>query len=163
MDPAFIELAFNVGLPIGLIVVAFFVGRYLERRHYADIRRREEHNRDYLTVTFAYGAPFSEIDSVGLVSGNVVVSIDHFKRLLAALRNLAGGRVRSYESLLDRARREAILRMQQEARDAGYDAVVNVRLETARLASTWRRNDATAGVEVLAFGTGLKLRGSPAR
>ena len=83
-----------------------------------------------------------------------------FKRFLAGLRSLVGGPVRSYESLLDRARREAILRMQKVARDSGFDAVVNVRLETARLASTWRRNQRTAGVEVLAFGTGLKLAGS---
>jgi uncharacterized protein YbjQ (UPF0145 family) len=160
MDPALVELVFDLGFPLTLIVLAFFVGQYIERRHYADIRRRERENADYLTVTFAYVPVGAVIESVGLVVGSVVVSLDHFKRFLAGLRSLVGGPVRSYESLLDRARREAILRMQKAARDSGFDAVVNVRLETARLVSTWRRNQRTAGVEVLAFGTGLKLAGS---
>jgi uncharacterized protein YbjQ (UPF0145 family) len=47
------------------------------------------------------------------VSGSVVVSVDYFKRFLAGLRTLVGGRVTSYETLLDRARREAILRCKE--------------------------------------------------
>jgi uncharacterized protein YbjQ (UPF0145 family) len=160
MDPALVELVFSVGFPLTLMVLAFFAGQAIERRHYADIRRRERDNIDYLTVTFEYEPTEAAVESVGLVVGSVVVSLDYFKRFLAGLRGIVGGRVRSYESLLDRARREAILRMQEAARDSGFDAVVNVRLETAQLASTWRRDNKTAGVEVLAFGTGLKLAGS---
>jgi uncharacterized protein YbjQ (UPF0145 family) len=70
---------------------------------------------------------------------------------------LVGGRVASYESLLDRGRREAILRMKEEAFERGYNAVINVRIETSRLASSSRNGEGTAGVEVLAFGTALKL------
>ena len=70
---------------------------------------------------------------------------------------LFGGRVKSYESLLDRARREALLRMKEEAVARGYAAVINVRLETTRMASSRRKGKATAGVEILAFGTGLEL------
>jgi len=160
MDPALVELVFSVGFPLALLVLAFFVGQIVERRHYADIRRREKENSEFLTVTFEHQPEGAAVESVGLVVGSVVVSLDYFKRFLAALRGLVGGRVRSYESLLDRARREAILRLQESARASGFDAVVNVRLETARLASTWRRDNTTAGVEILAFGTGLKLAGS---
>lgn len=157
MDPTLFEIGVDVGLPIILIVVAFFTGTWIERRHFADIRRREQENLGFLTVTFPHVPPGRRVDSVALVTGSVVVSLDHFKRFLAALRNLVGGHVKSYESLLDRARREALLRMQHKAREAGYDAVVNVRLETSRLASSRGRRQTTAGVEVLAFGTALKL------
>ena len=58
---------------------------------------------------------------------------------------------------MERGRREAILRMKEDARKAGYDAVINVRLETSRLADA--DGARTAGVEVIAYGTGLKLRG----
>ena len=44
-----------------------------------------------------------------------MVSVDYFKRFLAGLRMIFGGRVSSYESLLDRARREALLRMRLQA------------------------------------------------
>ena len=50
-----------------------------------------------------------------------------------------------------------MLRLKESAFEAGYRAVVNVRLETSRLASSNRRGQGTAGVEVLAFGTALKL------
>ena len=56
-----------------------------------------------------------------------------------------------------RPNREAILRLQEAAQANGYDALVNVRLETSRLASSSRGGQGTAGVEVLAFGTALKL------
>ena len=157
MDSALLQIGLDLGLPIFLIVLAFFTGSWIESRHFADIRRREQDNLGYLVVTFPHVPPGRRVESVCLVTGSVVVSLDYFKRFLAALRNLVGGRVKAYESLLDRARREALLRMQQAAREGGYDAVVNVRLETSRLASQIGRGQTTAGVEVLAFGTALKL------
>ena len=45
----------------------------------------------------------SAVETVGLVSGNVVVSVDHFKRFLAGLRNIVGGRLKAYETILDSA------------------------------------------------------------
>jgi uncharacterized protein YbjQ (UPF0145 family) len=70
--------------------------------------------------------------------------------------------VKSYETLMDRARREALLRLKEQAIAGGFHAVINVRIETARLANASRRGDGVAGLEVLAFGTGLKLRKRPA-
>ncbi len=93
-----------------------------------------------------------------MVTGNVVVSVDYFKRFLANLRRFIGGRIKSYESILDRARREALLRMKTEALDRGYDAVINVRLETTRMANARADGKGTAGLEIMAYGTGLKLR-----
>lgn len=145
-------------LPLLLLLVAYFSGRWIEQRHYRSIRRREIRWRNLPVATFRRVPKAWEPESCGLVTGSVVVSVDHFKRLLASLRMLVGGRVKSYEALLDRARREAILRLKEDAVAKGYGAVVNLRLETSRLASSGRKGKATAGVEVLAFGTGLELR-----
>ena len=98
-----------------------------------------------------------QVTSTELVHGSVVISLDYFKRVIAGLRGLIGGRIRTYEPLLDRARREALLRMAEDAKKRGYDAVVNVRLETSRLANARRDGQATAGVEMLAFGTAVTL------
>ena len=57
--------------------------------------------------------------------------------------------------------REAVLRVKEQAREQGYHAVVNLRLETSRLASSRRNGKGTAGIEILAFGTALKLAGDP--
>jgi uncharacterized protein YbjQ (UPF0145 family) len=144
-------------MPLLLLLAAYFIGRWVERRHYRSIRRREIRWRNLPVATFRRVPKAWEPVSCGLVTGSVVVSVDHFKRYEAGLRMLVGGRVKTYESLLDRARREAILRLKQDAMEKGYRAVVNLRLETARLASARRKGKATAGVEVLAFGTGIAL------
>jgi len=142
-------------------VLTYFTGSWVERRHYKTIRNREARWRRLPAISFRRVPPSWEVLESGLVSGSVVISVDYFKRFLAGLRALVGGRIKSYESLLDRARREALLRLKKEAMDRGYHAVLNVRLETSRIANA-RGDQRTAGVEVLAFGTGLKLRNRPA-
>jgi uncharacterized protein YbjQ (UPF0145 family) len=153
-----IQTLIDLGLPLLLLVIAFFSGRAIEKHHYREIRKREIRWRNLPAVTFRTVPKAWDVEDAGLVTGSVVISVDYFKRFLAGLRLVFGGRVKSYESLLDRARREALLRLKADAMDKGYGAVMNVRLETARLASSRRKGTATAGVEVLAFGTGLKLR-----
>jgi len=95
--------------------------------------------------------------------GNVVISQDYFKRVVAGLKGIVGGNIRTFEPLLERARREALLRMKGIAHARGYDTIINVRLETATLASARSNGKGTAGVEVLAYGTAVKLRGGGGR
>jgi uncharacterized protein YbjQ (UPF0145 family) len=152
----------NLVVALCLLVLAYFVGSLLERRHYISIRRREGRWRRLPAVTFRQTPKGWEVLESGLVLGSVVVSVDHFKRFLAGLRALVGGRIKAYETLLDRSRREAILRLKKDAIDHGFHAIINLRLETTRLASSRQGGKGTAGVEVLAFGTGLKLRQRPA-
>ena len=151
------DFLINIGITLGLLVGSYITGSILERRHFESIRRREEQHRQFPVVTFATIPDNWQVVSSDLVAGNVVVSLDYFKRFLASLRALVGGRIRSYEPLLDRARREALLRMIESARSGGYHAIVNVRLETSRLANARGNGEGTAGVEMLAFGTALKL------
>lgn len=151
------DFLINIGITLGLLVGSYITGSILERRHFESIRRREEQHRQFPVVTFATTPNDWQVVSSDLVTGNVVVSLDYFKRFLASLRALVGGRIRSYEPLLERARREALLRMIESARSGGYHAIVNVRLETSRLANSRGNGEGTAGVEMLAFGTALKL------
>ena len=64
--------------------------------------------------------------------------------------------MRSYESLLDRAKREAILRLKAQA--TGCDAIINLRMETSNLASVQSRKKGIGGVEVIAYGTAVRYR-----
>ena len=151
-----LELILNLGVPLVLLIIAYFVGTLIERNHYRSIRVRESKTRRMPVINFRRAPASWDIRDSGLVTGHVVISVDYFKRFLAGLRAIFGGRVKSYESLLDRARREAVLRLKEDARESGFDAVVNLRLETSRLASSRRDGQGIAGVEILAFGTGVK-------
>lgn len=152
---------FNLIFALLLLLFAFFTGEMIERRHYKDIRSREQRWRRFPTVTFKQIPGGWEVEGSEIVYGNVVISVDHFKRFLAGLRGIFGGRIKSYESLMDRARREALLRLKKDAMDKGFHAIVNVRLETTRMANARQNGRGTAGIEVLAYGTGLKLRDKP--
>jgi uncharacterized protein YbjQ (UPF0145 family) len=139
---------------LSLIALGYFAGSRAERKHYRSIREREEKHLTQPAVTFGKFHGREDVVESRLVTGSAVISVDYFKRLLAGLRGLVGGRLKSYESLLDRARREAILRMKEEA--PGADAIVNLRIETTSVSKGSRgRNQSVSTVEALAYGTAL--------
>jgi len=152
-----VSLAVNFGLPLLILVGAYLIGSYIEKRHFRKIIEREKALQGFPVTTFATMPSKWQVAGAEMVSGNVVVSLDYFKRVIAGLRTIVGGRVKTYEPLLERARREALLRMAETARKRGYDAVMNVRLETSRLANATGKGQGTAGVEMLAFGTAVKI------
>ena len=140
-----------------LIVVGYVVGTLAEKRHYRSIHKRENeflHLPAVSMKTVEY--PDETVKSAELVYGSAVISVDYFKRLLAGLRNIFGGTVKSYESLIDRARREAMLRMKEMAQ--GATVIVNVRIETATVGK--KANKKGIGcLEAIAYGTALTLEG----
>lgn len=145
------------GLPLLFLMTAYFIGGRIEKKHFDNIRQREADLHDFPVVSFNTLPEGWNVSTSQLVSGSIVISVDYFKRVIAGLRGMVGGRIKTYEPLLDRARREAMLRMAEEARAQGFDAVFNVRLETSRLASAKRDGKGVAGVEMLAFGTAVKF------
>ncbi|MFC1684984.1 YbjQ family protein [Pseudomonadota bacterium] len=138
---------------ITLLALGYGFGRYAETRHYKSIIAREKELQNIPVIASKFLPVRDKPSDAALVSGSVVISVDYFKRFLAGLRNLVGGRVTSYETLVDRARREAILRMKEEAKALGAHMVFNVKLETSSI-HKGRRN-AVGSVEVLAYGTAL--------
>ena len=144
----------NLIIFLVLLVLGYVFGRLLENGHYKSIRLREATLRRRIPVIASKHVPKDvTIADTQLVTGNVVISVDYFKKMIAALRNIVGGRVTSYETLIDRARREAVLRMQEQANDLGAFMVFNVKLETSSISKGAR--DAIGSVEVLAYGTAL--------
>jgi uncharacterized protein YbjQ (UPF0145 family) len=149
------EALINVGFVFLLGLIGLVFGSWNERKHYRSIVAREaqlkhilvfNEKRPPLEVT---GLPFH------LVQGSVVVSSDYFKNIAAGLRSFFGGRLSVYETLLDRARREAVLRMKAEAQARGANIVVNVLFETCNL--TQQQPGAIVSCEVLVYGTAWAL------
>lgn len=141
----------NLGIPLALLVVGYTVGRVLEQRHYASIRVRERELQSIVALSTRYVPEGVVAKSSIVVSGSVVVSSDYFKTFVAGFRNLVGGRFRGYETLLERARREAVLRLKLQARDAGCKLVIGLRFHTTRIGGA-----NTPSVEVMAYGTALR-------
>ena len=141
---------------VALMVLGYIAGTYFEKQHYRSIGEREKALLRLPASTLKTVAiPPEDIQSVELVHGSAVISVDYFKRILAALRNIFGGTITAYETLLDRARREALLRMKEMAPEASM--IVNVRIETATISR--RAYKGSVGcVEAIAYGTAITLR-----
>lgn len=150
------ESFINLGVFIFLLLLGYVFGKRAESKHYRSIEEREYKFRKLPTSNWKKPIPMKgNLVKVQLATGSVVISIDYFKRFLAGLRNLFGGRVTAYETLIDRARREAILRMKENCLNASQ--LINVRIETASISQN--ANKGTVGsVEVLAYGTALTFR-----
>jgi uncharacterized protein YbjQ (UPF0145 family) len=140
---------------IVLLVVGLVAGRENERKHLRELAANEDSLRDIAAWSGRGAADAATVRSATLVVGSVVIAEDYFKRLAAALKSLVGGNIRSYESLLERGRREAIVRMKQEARRLGAAEIVNVRLETASLSEDWSGRRPIFSAEFIAYGTAL--------
>ena len=145
----------GIVLFIALVCLGYGAGSIAEKRHFHSLVRREKQLAKIVTSTNEEVTEFGDGDGE-LVTGSVVISIDYFKRLLAFIRNILGGRVSSYESLVERARREAILRMKECAAAKGYTTVVNVRVETAAIGSSANQKRQIGSVETIAYGTAIR-------
>lgn len=137
---------------VALIVAGYVFGRRAEKKHYLSIAERER-TLLQLPATNARSllGDMRPVARVELAQGSVVISIDYFKRMAAGLRGIVGGRVQSYETLVDRARREAVLRLKESC--PGADQIINLRLDTATISAGGGRT--IGSVEVLATGTAI--------
>ncbi len=134
-----------------LILLGYIFGTRAEKRHLSSIQEREEAYQNLPAIMLKRPLHTEEITECQLVNGSAVIAIDYFKKFLASLINLFGGNISSYESLIDRARREAILRMKADAGDASE--IINIRIETSSISQSAQQ--LVSAVEVLAYGTAI--------
>ena len=137
-----------------LILVGLIVGKGIEMHHFRRLDEREAEYKDMVVTNLKTIPPQLENSQPFLVMGSAVIATDYFKVFVAGLRTLFGGEMKSYVTLMDRARREAMLRMLQQARGQGARVVWNVRYETTCTGGQQRKKP--GGVEILAYGTALK-------
>lgn len=89
------------------------------------------------------------IESLGIARGNTVRARNIGRDIFAGLKNIVGGEIEEYTSLLADAREQALQRMIADGRKLGADAIVNVRFTSSMLMQ--------GTAEILAYGTAVKL------
>ena len=87
----------------------------------------------------------------GIVTGEAIVGANILKDIMAAVRDVVGGRARAYEDALRSARQDALREMAQHAESLGADAVIGVDLDYEVLGR------AGSMLMVNASGTAVKL------
>ncbi len=143
---------------LGLMVLGYGVGTRREQAHFRRLQRREYQLRHLSVVSFGAKEELPSDRESALFVGSVVITADYFKMFVASLINLVGGRMGVYESLLERGRREALLRMKEEAVKWGANQVLNVRMETSNIGRQTGDRGLVA-IEMIAYGTGVRAKG----
>ena len=140
-----------------ILVILFFTyitGSIIEKNHYKKIQRREIALFRKPCISFgSKGWSINKkIRKVELVTGECVISGDYFKNFVANLKSIFGGRLTTFESVLDRGRREAILRMREKARYANF--IINTRIESVMLNDVYGK-ESVPQCAIIAYGTAV--------
>ena len=130
-------MGFFIGLAVvGLfLILGFFVGGANERRHLQALDEREAAVSGVLATQLkSYPLADHGQPTPTMLIAETVISSDYLKTFLAGWRRFFGGEIRSFRSIMERARREAIVQLKEQAQSSGYNAVCNIRVDTADLA-----------------------------
>ena len=103
-----------------------------------------------IVVTVEYVPGYEIVETLGIVSGNIVNSKHVGKDIAAAFKTLVGGEIKGYTELLTESRNAALERMIDAAESIGADAVVGLRFGTSSVTQS--------AAEIFAYGTAVKLR-----
>lgn len=129
-----------------LIAIGWYFGTRAERNHLKSLMADEQKYQHIQVSSERFYEPKGVNESI-LVVGSVVIAQDKFKQVVAAMLSLFGKNLTVYETLLDRARREAVVRAKRQANDAGCHALYGLRFEMTEV---------QGGVEILAYGVAVK-------
>ena len=91
-----------------------------------------------------------ELETLGLVKGNVVQCRNVGRDFMAGIKTLVGGELKEYTEMLNQARQIAIKRMVDEAETMGADAIINIRYASSSIMQ--------GAAEVIAYGTAVKYK-----
>mgnify|MGYP000057628851 FL=1 len=138
---------FKIAIFVVLFAVGWGFGRRAESKHLAELEIQEKR----LAYIRLDSSRFKTSEYSGqMISSNVVISHDYFKYVIANIQNFFGGNLSSYETVVERARREAVVRLKLEAEKMGASEILGLRLSTTEMGMDGGM------VEVFAYGTAIQ-------
>ena len=152
MNNSVSQMLMNYAPLVILFVVGWFFGARHERQHLAQLAISEKQLNHIIVSTERFYQPALADGTQGeLVLGSVVIAQDYFKMVIARVLSIFGKNLTTYETLLERARREALVRMRTQAHAKGYSHIYGLRFEVSNI------NQLGSMVEAIAYGTAVMI------
>ena len=104
-----------------------------------------------MIITTCDVIPGQQVQILGLVRGNVVTSKHIGRDMMAGLKSIAGGEIKSYTDMMNEGREVAEQRMIAEAQALGANAIICARYASASVMEGTQ--------EMLAYGTSVRIIG----
>ena len=102
-----------------------------------------------MLVTTCDVIPGQQVQILGLVRGNIVTSKHIGRDIMAGLKNIAGGEIKSYTDMMNEGRAIAEQRMIAEAEQLGANAIICARFASSSVLEGTQ--------EMLAYGTAVRF------
>ncbi len=102
-----------------------------------------------MMLTTTENIPGKNYEIIGLVTGNMIQSKNIGKDIGQGLKNIVGGELKTYTTMMNESRSIATKRLVEEAEALGADAVVCLRYSSSTVAA--------GAAEMLCFGTAVKF------
>ena len=145
--------------PVMFLYGVIFSERNLNKRM-SELVLRERASIDHFgkdpLSTLKGGHIVGGIKETGLVYASVVFSPSHWQLLIAWINQLFGGRIDVIHRIISVGRAEAKQRLREQAQAAGWDDVLNVRIDSSEMTPA-SNPKGTNAVEIFAYGTGIKF------
>ena len=89
------------------------------------------------------------LKTLGLVKGNTIRARNIGRDIIAIFKNLMGGEIEEYTTLLAQSREQAIDRMMESAEALGANAIIGIRFSTSYIMAS--------AAEIMVYGTAIVL------
>ena len=102
-----------------------------------------------MLITTTEHIPGKDYEVIGEVFGVTTQSKNVFSNIGAGLKNIVGGEIKAYTSMLHESRQKAIDRLKEEAAAKGADAIVMMRFDSGSIGTDMQ--------SVVAYGTVVRF------
>jgi len=142
---ASIVIFLTIMIPLGIPLIGIIFGRINEKRHFRQLDLADaEYSDIFVTQLKTFPEMATNSKPPQMLVAEVVIATDWMKSFVAGIVNLFGGEIKAYQRMQERARREALVRLQSQARELGYNGLCNLRIDTAAIsggaASSTKKN-----------------------
>ena len=152
-------ILWTVVTPVMFLYGVFFSESNMRKRMDSIVQREsasiEHFGKDPLSTLRGLNI-ISGISESGLVYASFVYSPSHWQLLIARINQFFGGRIDVMHRVISVGRAEAKHGVREQAQAAGWQDVLNVRIDTAEMTPPTNPKG-TKAVEIFAYGTGIRF------
>ncbi|MGB0313553.1 MAG: heavy metal-binding domain-containing protein [Poseidonia sp.] len=156
-----IGITFWVVIPVAFPLTSWALGRWYQGRLMEALVANEKAHGTILQSD-RFSSTTSKMDNMAATSAtllhvSICVGPSVGQVVLMWFKGLFGGRLQSYDAVLDYGRREVLYRLKEQADSFGCTSMQNIRLETSVVSFAKNGNESRrSSVEFLAFATGIR-------
>ena len=144
-------IVLSLSFTLGPFLFSWWYGNHYQMKKQKELVEREaSFGMDPLSNL---KTPPVQLSASGLLTANIMMSVSWWQQFIGGIHSIFGGNITTWDKILSWGRQEVMQRLRETAREAGFDSVINMRMETSEINNSKGK---VKVIELLAYGTGIK-------